>query len=351
MKKARVWLSLLLFLSCCLTLPSCAILADLADTIGDAFRDAVDDADSAEYDEDDTSYGYYYDQLPENAKTVYRAVYKNRTSTEEICIVFREPLTVRAEAGEKDDSEAQISALVSSYVQPAMDALSYDHPEIDWIRMGKDTGSSSTFRIPSTRTLDGTEIVRTVRMLGFKIALTDLFPTPEERDAHVTAMQAALDAVTVTGDSRYELLSSIHDTLCEMTAYDAEGLDTHNAAGALLDGHAVCDGYARAFKLLCDKYGIPCVVVAGTAIRSEEAEPHAWNLVQMENGAWYAVDVTWDDKDVGHSLTYFLVGKKTLGTNGIFSETHFSDGCFSQGDYTPFTYPAQASLRYDPIWG
>ena len=56
----------------------------------------------------------------------------------------------------------------------------------------------------------------------------------------------------------------------------------------------VCEGYSRAMKVLCDRKDIPCVLLSGAARYSTDtpAEEHMWNYVQMENGLWYAIDVT-----------------------------------------------------------
>ena len=73
------------------------------------------------------------------------------------------------------------------------------------------------------------------------------------------------------------------------------------AYGALVNKEAVCEGYAKAYKLLLNAMGIECDVV----INAE----HAWNVVQLE-GKWYLVDVTNDDTNNG--LMYFLLGAYVL---------------------------------------
>jgi hypothetical protein len=74
-----------------------------------------------------------------------------------------------------------------------------------------------------------------------------------------------------------------------------------------LDGRAgkkgpVCEGYAKAFKVLCDRLQIPCVLVDGDAKSSLNGQPggHMWNYVCL-SGRWYAVDVTWNDPYVTSS--------------------------------------------------
>ena len=72
-------------------------------------------------------------------------------------------------------------------------------------------------------------------------------------------------------------------------------LAAHSAYSAILPGDAcepVCEGYAGAFKVLCDALGVPCICVSG---RMTSLSAHMWNYVQLENGKWYQVDVTTGD--------------------------------------------------------
>ena len=66
--------------------------------------------------------------------------------------------------------------------------------------------------------------------------------------------------------------------------------------GLLQDGTAICLGYASTFQLLMDLLGIECITVVGASFGS--SEDHAWNMVKLD-GAWYCVDVTWDDPGGG----------------------------------------------------
>ena len=81
---------------------------------------------------------------------------------------------------------------------------------------------------------------------------------------------------------------AIHDWMIDHTAYDeTHELPNRNSPyGLLVEGTAVCMGYANTFQLFMDLLDIPCLTVTSST--------HAWNLIQL-NGDWYGVDVTWDD--------------------------------------------------------
>ena len=116
----------------------------------------------------------------------------------------------------------------------------------------------------------------------------------------------------------------IHDYLVENVQYASgfRGEDIYNIKGALIDGAAVCEGYSRAFKLLCDAAGIPCIVVTGTATNSNgRAESHAWNIVSRNNRN-YHVDVTWDgclDSTSGIPL-YYNVPDAFISKNHVWDK-------------------------------
>jgi len=87
----------------------------------------------------------------------------------------------------------------------------------------------------------------------------------------------------------------------------------------------VCDGYAKAFKVLCDKMNIPCVLVDGLC----DGNPHMWNYVQIDD-VWYAIDVTRNDpltstpvKNSGYeNANYLLVGSESVIDGKKFSDSH-----------------------------
>lgn len=86
----------------------------------------------------------------------------------------------------------------------------------------------------------------------------------------------------------------IHDYLTSRYEYDTRdpqsGTDPcrYDAYSLIVEGRAVCEGYALAYLYFMKRLGIPCRTVPSDAMR------HMWNQIQL-GGRWYHVDVTWDD--------------------------------------------------------
>ena len=125
------------------------------------------------------------------------------------------------------------------------------------------------------------------------------------------AAQTVHDNLVTPGMSEYDQVKAFHDWLVNNTEYDFTFSDTsYDAAGPLLYGRGVCDGYSKAFDLLCYLSGIDCVRINGVG----NGGGHAWNKVKI-NGQWYNVDVTWDDPVSTRPVLrydYFLVSDSVL---------------------------------------
>ena len=147
--------------------------------------------------------------------------------------------------------------------------------------------------------------------------------------ANIAAVKSATEAkvaealtwVDLDNMSDFQVAQALHDYLVRNCVYDSAATSATSpttaftAYGALVDGSAVCQGYALAYKLLLSRVGVPCVFVASDSMG------HAWNMVQV-GGAWYHTDVTWDDPvypngtdagfDVEVSHDYFLRADSTM---------------------------------------
>lgn len=108
-------------------------------------------------------------------------------------------------------------------------------------------------------------------------------------------------------------VKTIHDYLAYHVLYDPEPIEeetfkkaSHTAYGALVDGVAVCDGYAEAFKYILDQLDIENVLIFGEANQEGEFSGevnHAWNLVKL-NDEYKHYDVTWDDDNTNQLVLY-----------------------------------------------
>lgn len=97
--------------------------------------------------------------------------------------------------------------------------------------------------------------------------------------------------------------------------------------GVFLDKVAVCDGISKAYVVLCQMEGIPCVRVTGM-YNEEEKEPsgHAWNKVKIEN-QWYVVDATWGNTGINKTneflnMQHFLISDTDKSNSGCESNTY-----------------------------
>ncbi len=115
---------------------------------------------------------------------------------------------------------------------------------------------------------------------------------------HQKAMKARVEklALSVSKKNEAEKLLYIHDFICQNVRYDKlKKAYSHEIIGPLGHGVGVCEGIAKAVKILCDKLGIWCII----AISSNNPEKgikyrHAWNIVRVNN-QYYHFDVTFDN--------------------------------------------------------
>jgi len=142
----------------------------------------------------------------------------------------------------------------------------------------------------------------------------------------------------------YEKVLSIFDWICINTNYDYYSLNdgcydgapgtltpVYYLEGVFMTGYAVCDGFSKAFSLLCNMEGVDAIRITGTARGYDQYGReiwggHAWNKVLLDKdptdnipASYYVVDVTWTthisltDQEVG-THEYFLVGDKDIVT-------------------------------------
>ncbi len=312
---------------------------------------------------------FFYDQLDSEEKNVYNvlktALYNKTDIPAEIQIPLKTPLVSLPQSTRPSESQANriVNALMQDimpHLQAALDALLADCPAIFFLDLSSESASdpSCSFGISAReeKTPDNQYVMKTTAV-KMKVAIKTVYQG--NTGTHINKLKQAVSDFQASGNTRYEKLSSIHTFVCQSTSYDRNFSDAkaHDAISVFESAHkSVCEGYAKAIKLLCDAADIPCILVTGYGVTSSSsAERHMWNLVQMEDGRWYGLDATWDDQESGIRTDFFLSGSSTLPSLGFyqkkFSESHIAIGDFSGTESKIFTYPTMHQTAYSPYVG
>ena len=162
------------------------------------------------------------------------------------------------------------------------------------------------------------------RDTGLAVAIGLEYCTAQDVAAMQVKLDQLVDQANTLCQTDLEKVFYVHEWLVQNIAYDREHLsdnvqDDHNLRGALLDGTAVCDGYAKTYALTLRKLGITGVLVTSKDIG------HAWNMVELD-GNWYQVDCTWDDPVDGSDQLGYCMHKHLLCTTEEMNTNHNDDG-------------------------
>ena len=216
----------------------------------------------------------YGDQLDANNTAVYNEFVKLTVpDLTPINVKLPETVTLKVSAlpnsarfTEEDQENFQLA--VFGACKPGIDAALFDCPEIYWIEpsginigLGEDTGVTSSF-------WTGGYTLK-IRSLEITPAYLEGFSSLEEAKSYGALLEEGLDKVSIEGSNRYEQLKSIHDYIAKFTNYDLKARFSSSALGAVVEPGVVCEGYAEAFKLMCDRLDIPCVCVFGNLIEED----------------------------------------------------------------------------------
>lgn len=150
-------------------------------------------------------------------------------------------------------------------------------------------------------------------------------PTVDTAKTSATTTAAAKAAAIVAANASKDdeaKLTAYRDAICDLVTYNHDALNTGTPYGDpwqlvyVFDGNTetnvVCEGYAKAFQYLCDMSDFDaaeCYTVSGEMGGGTGAGGHMWNVVTMDDGKNYIVDITnSDDGSVGQSGGLFLNG-------------------------------------------
>lgn len=210
------------------------------------------------YDNDKSK--FYYHKLSQNAKIAYTLILKT---------IDEQPERV------------EIPDITSEELDAILYSLSYDNPEL--LSIGR------TCKVECDKT--GTKFY-------FKMSYNYSKNEKDAKEAELDKVINQIISEAPVGGS-YDKELYIHDYVCKNCTYDINEEQNGTSYDALVEGKTLCEGYARAIKVLLDRMDIPNYLITGKATNySGKTESHMWNVVEIE-GKRYHLDATWNDTNLG----------------------------------------------------
>lgn len=242
------------------------------------------------------SYGYYYNQLTREQKVIYCSIFSYYGEIKQEYVKF-------IGVNEKD-------------ILRSIGAINCDQPFLgvkEYTSYQEDDNSVS------------------IMITSFKRKLS----TQQEKKVE-EKVKKILGKITGTEE---EVIRKIYNWCTKNIKYDKTISKKHidDLYGALINKECVCEGYAVAFKYLCNKAGINCINV-------EREKRHMWNYVRIHQ-KWYCVDVTWGQVN---TKQFLLEGKESLENKNHIPENfnQFTLPTLSEESAYPADNEVQKIKRY-----
>lgn len=255
----------------------------------------------------------------------------------------------------------------TSYAAAVFHAFDRDHPEVFWL--------SGKLQIRTVTVKEGGGQTAYIFLTladnkGFTMRAPDWTKAGAVAEG-IRRREEAVEAILsqITAGTPDEKLRQLNRYLTEHNEYNtspdltAIGNEPHECLSAL-EGRGgktgpVCDGYSRAFKLICDRLDIDCVLESGYAKTSAGSKGsfHMWNSVQVGR-EWYGVDVTWNDPSVKggagvksgrENENYLLVGSGTEIRGMAFSASHPVTNYALEGGVDFYNSPALCAVAFSSL--
>ena len=246
-----------------------------------------------------------------------------------------------------DDAYDAVSEKVSINSVKIIDVMLADHPyELYWYDKTQGCNIPYGFDVGVTYDQDIDDYVIYVYgaiPMRFTVAqefAAGLYEVDTSIGQSVQASVANAKAIVskYSGSSDEDKLRGYMEEICDLVSYNDAAADGGVSYGNpwqlvwVFDGdpdtEVVCEGYAKAFKYLCDQSSfsndISCILVTGRMTGGTGAGNHMWNIVNMEDGKNYLVDVTnCDEGTIGYPDELFLVGTEETNIDGSGKEGYY----------------------------
>ena len=199
---------------------------------------------------------YYYNHMDKQKQAAYHGILQGITSLAD---------------------EFQIPALDGEDLYNVFFQLRLDHPEVFWA-----TGYKYRYY------KDSPNIIFIPEYLFDKGKIKE----------HQKAMKSRVEKLVRPAQSlsEWEKEKYVHDFICQNVHYDKlKKAYSHEIIGPLGQGVGVCEGIAKAVKILLDALGVWCVIaICGNNPEKGIKYRHTWNIVRI-GGTYYHLDATFDN--------------------------------------------------------
>lgn len=171
-----------------------------------------------------------------------------------------------------------------------------------------------------------------------KATLSEMKKKLEQKACEIVASNIAKDMPP------YMKVYAIHNYIINNCKY-AEDYDTNSdpvyytAYGALVNGKAVCDGYASAASLLFNMCGIENIKITGES----KGVGHAWNLIKLDDD-YYHIDTTWDDPVSYTGLSYLKYDYYNLNDEQMSVDHTWEKADYPQANGSLYAYDKTVEL-------
>ena len=246
---------------------------------------------------------YYYTRLDKTGQYIYNRILSAWESRSRDASFPSNPLSTRV------------------YLQKIVEYISYDNPGL--------------FYIDFSRTLITSTAFKTIAHVNFHFGDRQISDAENQLQKVVSTL---LSKYPFDKMDKYDKEIVLHDYLAETVSYADEGINDGSISiiGGLLTHRAVCEGYAKSFKLLCDAVGLSSIMVTGRGKPKDGPEEnHAWNIVKLD-GVCAHVDVTWDSTTrIGREASHdhFNLTDDDIGHDHFWDRSTFPPCVSDQNNY------------------
>lgn len=256
---------------------------------------------------------HLYNSLTDDEKDMYNAIYNGISSHKAKIFVGFKPIESADE------------------VFSVFQAVLYEHPELFWVNNG---ASYST---------------------GGYLTVDYIYNREEARSRQQLIEQRADEILATVRGNEYDISLTLFDYIVSITEYDYDNVHdlANNASlttieGVLLNGKAVCSGYAKAYQYLLHRAGIGAIYITGEAVANGKVQNHGW-VCQEICGEYYFSDPTWCDAFEGKTVSDFISHTYFCITGDEIAATHTIDERFGaiSATATEYNYYVREELCFD----